>query len=148
MDIEEFMKKVLEACKRLSLNDKLLFELGHHEETLNHRLALYLTGLFFNYDVDVEYSLSERDLKTNKDGVPVRPDIIIHRRGNNNNNLAVFEAKRSSNTSVADIPKIPKYSNLGYRYGVFIKYTKEGNLDVKRSMLYIFEDSTWYDFNL
>lgn len=62
----------------------------------------------------------------------VRPDIIVHRRGSNNQNLLVIEAKKTNdvgannNDEIADIMKLRKYvsrsrgNSLKYRYGVFI----------------------------
>jgi len=143
MELDIFKDKILDGCRQLKDNDHELFELNHHEETINHRLALYFTALFQGYHVDVEYSLNEQDLKKNKTGAGVRPDIVIHERGNNSSNLAVIEIKRSNNGS-SDKKKIENYSNLNYKYGVRIKLNDRGGLNSNLSKVYDFSSENWF----
>jgi hypothetical protein len=65
----------------------------------------------------------------------VFPDIIIHERGENSNNLLIIEVKKSTNRDGEkfDFLKLKKYTDqdseqsLKYKYGVFIYLDVENN---------------------
>ena len=54
------------------------------------------------------------------------PDIIVHERGNNKNNLLLFEIKKESNsyarTDIVKLALIKKYSGLNYRFYIYFEY--------------------------
>jgi hypothetical protein len=69
---------------------------------MSHRIAIYLEQEMLSYDVDCEYNRDGFDVKRlqlascptsadNDEAVTVFPDIIVHRRGNNDHNLLVVE---------------------------------------------------------
>ncbi len=143
MNIEPFRQKLYDALIALHRIDSVIFTLGHHEPTINHQLACKLSIQFAEHIVDCEYALAGTDEKQNQFGMTVRPDIVIHQiRGQNTNNLAVIEVKRHSN-SRNDKQKIEDYSNLGYKFGVRIKFTNDGRLVGKHSGIYVFADRQW-----
>jgi hypothetical protein len=89
--IEEALKKVLAEhgyCGAVQNRDI-------HEQALTHRLAYHLenSNLFIGYHVDCEYNRHGEGKKNDTEGV-FRPDIIIHVRGNDNDNLIMIEAKK------------------------------------------------------
>lgn len=99
--------KVLSACNETGLKDGQLFG-GVSEWAVAHRLAIYLEKHFPGYSVDCEYNRMPGEPEATYDTtqhVPkrlhgnkqVRPDIIIHERGNNDRNLVVIELKKASN---------------------------------------------------
>jgi hypothetical protein len=80
------------------------------------------------YSVDIEYnknvSRSEKEIELDNGLViPIRPDIIIHQRQDNNNNLLAVEAKLYS-LRLHDRQKLKKllYPPYSYRYTAGIIY--------------------------
>ena len=67
-----------------------------HEVALCHRLAVHLenSGKFTGYLIDCDYNRAEQEIKRNLECKIFRPDIIIHIRGSNENNLIMIEAKK------------------------------------------------------
>ena len=131
------------ALEQLLENDGYLFHNQANERSLCHRLALYMEGLFKGYSVDCEYNRSAEESKRMKFDVEevekglgnknsskdleaktVYPDIIVHKRGDNSDNLVVIEAKKDTNKdSDNDKIKIKKYMNqLKYKNGFLVKF--------------------------
>lgn len=101
------LKKIIQAtCRGVEKNDKELLERDVSEWAITHRLALYLTRnlsldqRFSKYFVDCEYNkMLEPNghnyvAKHGDSSKLIRPDIIVHDRGNNNKNLLVIELKK------------------------------------------------------
>ena len=84
------------------------------------------------YSVDLEYNKNYNDPKRiqiddkNKNTKAIRPDIIIHERENNNNNLIAFEIKKNYTDSY-DLKKIKGLFRrpYNYKYGCLISYLPE-----------------------
>jgi hypothetical protein len=64
------------------------------------------------------------------DGKLVRPDIIIHKRGSNNNNLVVFEIKKNVN-SRRDYKKLKDFTcescDYKYKLGIALRINTGDN---------------------
>lgn len=95
------------ACREVEKNDFSLLADSISEWAVAHRLAFYLEKHFPDYHVDCEYNRMPKNASATyaQDGhVPkrlqgeqqVRPDIVIHRRGENANNLLVIELKKAT----------------------------------------------------
>jgi hypothetical protein len=139
-------KRFERAIKRLKKRDRDLFRLGANERSFTHKLATYLQQEFPRWHVDCEYNRDGIRPKTlgldeheevpiaDAEGATVFPDIIIHRR-NTKNNLAVVEAKKSTNRrgDQWDIRKLRAYkTQLRYRFAVFIVFViQDEACDVK-----------------
>jgi hypothetical protein len=140
------------AIKKLIANDSFLLKHDVSERAITYKLALYLTPLFPGYDVDCEYNRNIevdsgkkyiRILKDIADGYgllhkdekdeefvyrDVYPDIIIHKRGHNKDNLLIIEMKKSSSNISCeyDIEKLKRYTSpedenvLNYSFGAFV----------------------------
>jgi hypothetical protein len=133
---KESADKVAEAIRRLYSKDKFLISNETNERTISGRLGIYLTAIFPDYDVDCEYNrkgdLPKRLIglveKVKTDDLKARtvyPDIIIHRRGTDANNLLVIEVKCGDIKSKAigdkDIIKLKAYrKQLGYQNALFL----------------------------
>ena len=144
---EEIEEKVNLALDIFYVKDKYLIDNDIHERSMTHKLAIYLEGLFKEYDVDceynkniskskkihdIEYKIQEiRKIEKDeyKDSVVVFPDITIHKRGNKLKNLLVIEVKKDnaiknnkSKLEEIDIFKLKAYTteDLNYRYGIYI----------------------------
>ena|SRR5262249_35091871 len=106
MDRNELEALLNEGVARLYDRDALLLEYEVGERAIAAKLACYLSLLFPGYDVDVEYNrhgLDPKDLdlpaECHGGGMHlIVPDIIIHRRGNDESNLMVIEVKKTTNT--------------------------------------------------
>lgn len=141
------------------LHDLYLLKNNGCERSIAHRLAIYLENEFQYYHVDCEYNINietesqrkyihmlEEEIKKYKPkrdidnfpaseiddyrNVSVYPDIIVHHRGTNIDNLLVIEIKKSNSTITDDFDllKLERYTShyfndgLKYKYGVFIKF--------------------------
>lgn len=158
MEQQEIIAIVNQSMKILEVEDEWLLTNDLSERSIAHRLAYHLQGFFDDYSVDCEYNgamregryvrkkvfvvkqaLMDAELKLReleKDFLAdqliersVYPDIIIHKRGNNDDNLCIIEIKKS--TSVVgpdyDAIKLRSYTthelddSLCYQLGIFIQ---------------------------
>lgn len=125
------------SLSKLIENDNKLIDQGVKEECINHRLAIYIDEYYRQFCgeknyciVDLEYNknLDEKDREKeihDKNGnlIKIRPDILLHKRGSNDNNLIAIETKKDWFRR-HDMEKIqallkPPYK---YRYGFIILY--------------------------
>lgn len=83
MLINEVLNKTTEVLKKVSDTDSSIWRTT--EWNICHHIASRLKENFPNYDVDIEL------IKNNRR----RPDIVIHKRGNNKDNLVVFQVKKA-----------------------------------------------------
>ena len=142
MTFEELKQILWQAIDKLYKKDSYLFEGKVSERAISHKLACYITELVpkkkknSGWHVDAEYNRNVEAPKTltfdDKDTCVV-PDILIHRRGLNNdgdikdNNLLVIEIKKNAKRSgqEKDIDKIKAFVNdypYCYKYGLFINF--------------------------
>jgi hypothetical protein len=95
---EEMRKVVADALSDFAKHDMELLHVGVQEETLSHRLAIYIERRLDGWQVDCEYNRDLRQPKMNTEGSGrIRPDIIAHKR-NSPRNLLVVEVKKTSHT--------------------------------------------------
>ncbi|MGG4492908.1 hypothetical protein [Brevibacillus reuszeri] len=149
--------KVNNAISKFFKRDQYLLINDLNERTIAHKLASYLQEEFIDLNVDCEYNKNidedngskniyvlkveaERLRKSVKKEViideilhtviSIYPDIVIHKRGENNSNLLVIEIKKSTNTTDRDydIKKLQcytensSYNKLQYKLGLFIEF--------------------------
>ena len=152
--VRQALEKVLHVDKWLLINDL-------SEQSISHRIAYYLEPLFNDYNVDCEYNgdidrpnnkktisvlkndlikfglLREKeasDLERECTNRAVFPDIIIHKRGTNEENLCILEVKKSTSRVdyEYDFIKLRSYTsnrydnNLMYQLGIFIEVLIDG----------------------
>lgn len=120
MDRPTIAAIVEHAISRLITEQPELLDLGVTERTLSHHLALYLTDLVpKRYDVDVEYN--RHGQSTKRLFLPPRkaldkelratiayPDILVHNRNTDTNNLLVLEMKKPGEDIKYDEIKLRK----------------------------------------
>lgn len=169
MGINEILEKIDKAITQLLENDIDILKRGLNELNLSGHLTKYLIPQFEKFDVDAEYNgdklkhndrkaleiaknrMIEMGVKPNEtNNYKLTPDIIIHRRNTNAENLVVIEIKKDSNSKQnkdfdllklehLTIDRIPNQYN--YKLGVAlilgtknnagdyeIKYFQNGNL--------------------
>lgn len=156
MKQNEIVEKVKVAIEQLIAKDPWLLVNNLNERCITHKIATYLQEEFSDYDVDCEYNgnieslngskmiyvlrqdlnrlkrLTKKEKRKTKGEILVRsvfPDIIVHKRGTNENNLCVIEVKKSTNKTPFDYDqiKLKAYTSsnegntLKYKLGVFIE---------------------------
>ncbi len=151
---------VEESLNRLYKDDRYLIchtpfnsgeENGNHhvgERAIMFHLAHYMLELmrcdvfFDDYSLDCEYNRNIDDVKRlGLSGNGAYPDIIIHKRGSNNHNWAVFEIKTYWNTDQShDKEKVEEFvspkGQYCYKHGVLIRLEKErSKVDVHYTVL-------------
>ena len=151
----EIEGKLFRALTEFRKNDVFLLENDVHEQSITHRFALYLQNEFPLLKVDCEYNryglfdINEvsrsvkrsRPEKKGKSGAPIRPDIVVHKRGDNSNNVLVIEAKKRKKQG--GIPKKDKEtlswltepsfeddSDRGYAFGLFMVFIGSNKLEL------------------
>jgi len=126
---------IMTAIDKFYQNDFYLLEHDVHEQTISSTFACYLRDLFkeknLQWNIDPEYNRNGENPKRLTGIGNVRPDIIIHLRGLNNdrgteqNNLLVIEMKKDpTDKKIAiDMKKIQAFIEeppFSYCYGLFI----------------------------
>lgn len=122
------MKDVLaKAIQMLLEQDLYLLQVDAAERTITHRLACHLGTLIADYHVDCEYNRNQQTIKVLQSSgfkdQHVFPDIIVHKRGTDDNQL-VIEAKKSTepdHQKNKDRCKLRAFvKDLGYRFAAFL----------------------------
>ncbi len=148
---QDIGKDVRRAIEKLFTIDLVLFKNGVHEQTITSMIASYLRQYLLEYDVDCEYNRYGKDIKRgNEIGIdgknkPIKPDIIVHSRGNKDgNNHLVIEVKtsKSQQSKKKDIKKLINLKddpNYNYKFALFIEFIKGDKPNVS--------DIEWVDGN-
>lgn len=145
MNLTSTLNNFDDALSVLLKNDAHLLEANLSERSIAHRLALYLTGLFSEFDVDCEYNGDvdsdnyrknlqidrEEIIKLSKkkidefDTYSVFPDIIVHKRKFNMDNQLVIEIKKKDSNSEQkryDLLKLKAFTNqYNYKLGIYLE---------------------------
>lgn len=125
--VDERVREIIDQCLKKEIE---LLKVNANERSITHKVAEYLQGNFRKdgYDVDCEYNrdgyrtkklqlVPRRIDSDEEDGETVFPDIIVHKRGTNDHNLVVIEAKKSTNNDRGnDLKKLRAFKReLRYR---------------------------------
>jgi len=139
--LDETKGKVRKSLYLLWRKDRHVLEVNASERSITHRFAVYLEQEFADYKVDCEYNREGDDPKRyheivcqiNKTGISAGdteaktafPDIIVHKRGNNKDNLLVIEGKKLTGGTIGideiDKKKLMAFldtNQLNYKYGL------------------------------
>jgi len=143
LSFEVVKEKVEAALRKLRNQDSFLIQANTNERAISHKLAEYLQVEFPMWKVDCEYNRHGEEIKRlevpsdninwdDTEAKTVFPDIIVHQRNNDDNNLLVIEIKKSSNAqSQFDKTKLIAFTKEPYRYkfGLFLKIAMNGTDD-------------------
>jgi hypothetical protein len=136
MDFIIVEQKVNNALNKLKEHDSILLKINVNERSISHKLAEYLQSEFSSFHVDCEYNRHldlTKTLDVPKDPInwndleskTIFPDIIIHQRSTNEENLLIIEMKKSSNRTNRqfDMSKIKAMMMEPYNYdfGLFLE---------------------------
>jgi len=147
MNEENVLRLLKLSLKKLIEKDNELIDRNLKEEAINHKLAMYLEkyfnasnleGLIGNptISVDIEYNKNgDRCKYTSIDSNRrMIPDILIHERGENDNNLVAIECKKVY-LNKKDKEKLKGYKKepYCYKHSIAIEYKpKNKNLVVPK----------------
>jgi len=136
-------KRILTAVNHLLKHDNYLFTCDLNERSITHKFAEHLQREFPDWNVDCEYNRDHHDPKRldlpprhdiSSDDLHAKtvfPDIIIHKRGTDQN-FVVIEVKKSSNPENDDwdLAKLAAFKNqLRYEIAMFFRF-RTGTDDV------------------
>jgi len=128
--------------------DKSLYEvyLNHYyliKKKVHERSIVFWFGIYFyqclqetiykEYNLDFEYNRNFDDVKRTKSfREGTYPDLILHKRGTNDDNILVLEFKtwwNNNSNSNKDIEKLEDFLNQDgeyrYKFGAFVRFEKE-----------------------
>ena len=136
---EELFTKVKEALIVLFGQDHDLLHADASERSITHKLAEYLQRQFRGLNVDCEYNRRGHEVKK-LEAHDVLPDVVIHRRLQDTDNLLVIEVKINKKRRSAsqgeidkDRKKLERFTsesgNYKYALGLFMLF------DVKEKCL-------------
>ncbi len=145
MKDEEILKLVLKALERLHNEDQFLLDKDLCERCIMHKLAEKMAMLFPEYDVDCEYNRdtpgkAKKEIEVIKTDCAEEeepyyqihssyPDIVVHERGDNDNNLLVIEMKIKNDADTLDLEKLIgltefeqlERNHFHYQLGMFLQ---------------------------
>lgn len=136
MELKEVIDKVNEALDSFYARDAELVKLRVQERSIAHKFAEYLGPLFPNHDIDCEYDKHGKykkelehieECSKEKATNLILPDIVIHKRGHDRDNLVVFEIKSKTKPTACDIMKLKlmteKTGQFRYDFGYLVEFT-------------------------
>ena len=137
IQIKQLKGIISDSLEVLYQNDSTLITRGGMEQSASFRLAIYINEAIKKIDwlnglqLDIEYNKNGLNQKrTTRRPQGVRPDLIIHSRGNNDANILVIEIKGWWNVEPRAVDRIKledfTHQNGEYKYGlgVFLELTK------------------------
>ena len=135
LDRKEIETALGNAVDELIQSDRYLLEVDASERSISHHLAVYLAGQVPKFNVDCEYNRDGFNPKSlylgelpytdalEDEAVTVFPDIIVHRRGSNEDNLLALEMKKANARRDAEFDrrKLRAFrAQLHYRHAVHL----------------------------
>jgi hypothetical protein len=130
---QDLESKVTQSLDLFLTRDRYLLQHDVSERAITHKLADAFEGVFGSdggYDVDCEYNrrVGLDPIKRANNGRRVYPDIVVHRRRQQNDNLLAVEVKKTKAGSKA-IQKDEKRlkedyvrGQLNYKYGLLVLF--------------------------
>lgn len=149
MDRSHIAAIVERALGQLIAEQPALFDLDVTERALSHHLAIYLAAIVpGGYDVDVEYNrhgavpkrlnLPPRDaLDRELRATTVFPDILVHNRSTDKDNLLVLELKKPGESLEYDELKLRAFRDqLGYEHTAHVIVGRDARGQIIREVIW------------
>jgi hypothetical protein len=124
-------KAVREALRSFFRDDAFLLEANVAERAMAAKLAAHLVPHFPDHQVDVEYN--RHGIEPKAVGLPLHlhsgggglvfPDVIVHHRGNDRENLLVIQIKKETNRQPRDYDRAvveAMMREFAYRHGLLL----------------------------
>jgi len=126
---------IIKSVKEVYAKDKYLINDRVHECSISHKFAIYLENnlkkKIIGFCTDIEYNKNisnKKEILIDDKVKEIRPDIIVHKRGNNDNNLLFIEIKKSNSNDMYSLCKVKQATcgnQLNYKYGVYLDFEKD-----------------------
>lgn len=142
MEIEDIQARFEKAVELFMDDQSQLLELNANERAIGATLAhLFVREMFPDHRVDAEYNRVGLDGSAKRLNLPMEcggenarvfPDIVVHRRGDNQENILAVEIKLTTNRQPrrCDLIKLEAFrERLQYRVGVFLELPAGKDLD-------------------
>lgn len=150
---EDLLKILKVIFKNFLINDYQLIEMQNYELSFSGRLAIYFRDGFLNLEkenilVDIEYNKYDNGDKKryvqNDNNTPcIRPDILLHERTTQDNNIIYCEIKKKDSEAGSDKRKVEEQvKDKKYIYGIYIYKFKKEKISFE-----IFHSNTWINYN-
>ncbi len=140
-----------------------LLDVNANERSMTHKLAEALQEVFPDMDVDCEYNrhgglakkiIACRDEAIGPDDLDAKtvyPDIVVHKRGTDEDNLLVIEVKKSSGRRCSgwDAEKLRAFTSEEFRYqvGLYVEIDAEresiGKVECYKDGNMVKKDTIW-----
>ena len=145
-DFSIIQSSVQRSLDTFLINDKSLLENDVSERTISQNFSNYLKSEFHMFDIDCEFNRHGSDIKTiihPNETKPraIFPDIVIHSRGTDANNVLVIEIKKYGNPEIKnDEIKLKELTSesFGYQFGLLMVFS------YKRKNLILFPSLRWF----
>lgn len=135
LQIDELKGAVASSLQQLYEKDSYLIDMKASERAVVFRFGLYFAGLlqgstFAKYDIDCEFNRNQGLTKRLDESVVI-PDLLVHTRNSNKENILVIEFKGywNSQSRKSDLEKIIRFtredSEYCYGLGIFIDLKTE-----------------------
>ena len=138
-DLKELVNMLEQAVDQVYDEERPLFEFENEERKGLEQAFAFRVGLYFwellkltkfsELDLDMEYNKFFGQSKYSDDGNLVRPDMILHERNTQKNNIMVIEFKGWWNDDCSDSPKLKMFTKpkgkYKYKIGVFVKLRQD-----------------------
>jgi len=126
-NLNKIIISIKNSLSEIFKNDRILIDNDANERTISSSLICYLKERIKDYDIDSEYNRHGSELKTiesNTGQKIIIPDIVIHKRNNDRNNLVAIEIKKSTNPKRKNDEKkleaLTKKDSYSYKFGILI----------------------------
>lgn len=111
---------IAESLQELIEKDDELINNHASEWAIVHRFAVYLEKRLPKYNVDCEYNLHINNPKR-LDGNLIRPDVLVHKRGEDSANLIAIEFRKKKRGRDALDQRLQNFKQqFNYRYVEYI----------------------------
>ncbi|MDD4219735.1 MAG: hypothetical protein WCS59_00590 [Sphaerochaetaceae bacterium] len=127
-EIDKILLAISSSVQRVYLHDNYLIQNKVHERSIVGRFAIYFQEElnqigYSGFHLDVEYNKDHSHPKrTTNFSRGTYPDVVVHQRGSNENNLCIIEFKPQwSRVSIdRDIKKLKDFTDEKgkYKYGI------------------------------
>lgn len=149
MNKATIIKILNSSINRLIEEQPELLDLEVTERALTHQLAKYVAEKIPNFDVDVEYNrhgnvpkrLNLPSRESSDDEIRARtvfPDIIVHRRNTDEENILVIEVKKPGEHLDYDNLKLNAFrKELGYLHTAHLILGLNTNDDLVKDLVWV-----------
>ncbi len=145
----------VKTIQKFLVQEKFILKKDLNERTITHKLAEHIKNSFNYYDVDCEYNrmksknmseeyvsktlgLDAEDIRSSSvKCITVFPDIIVHKRGDNDDNYLAIEVKKKKYANKERVGRGETYGDfdrrklcaytreLQYKFGIYLEFDKD-----------------------